>query len=218
MPNVAARIPPVSLQQRGTPQQKTTTETLLSQRSSYCAPHGRHPATEASTDRAMFLRNLCPRGDARYLPATCRSDNMRVWLIARPLVGFAETFLCSNRRTGAQQWRRRQTSGAGSDAGARCLFVVEAGLTLPVNPPCGCAFIPPGASYKDCAIPHRPAPASTGSQALPEGSAACRCGSNCVSNEAGHQPLVSTGRLKAAGAPPLQSALRRRAPRVNMSS
>ena len=66
-------------------------------KSSYYAPHGGHPAqTELLTDRAMFTEAyaVIPKGVMRdivtsHLPFW---DNMRMWVIARPLSGFAETF------------------------------------------------------------------------------------------------------------------------------
>ncbi len=64
---------------------------------SYFAPHGGHPAqTELLTDRAMFTEAyaVIPKGVMRdivtsHLPFW---DKMRMWVIARPLTGFAETF------------------------------------------------------------------------------------------------------------------------------
>ncbi|RBL67766.1 (S)-ureidoglycine aminohydrolase, partial [Pseudomonas sp. MWU13-2625] len=66
-------------------------------KTTYYAPHGGHPAqTELLTDRAMFTEAyaVIPKGVMRdivtsHLP---HWDNMRMWVIARPLSGFAETF------------------------------------------------------------------------------------------------------------------------------
>ena len=63
----------------------------------YYAPTGGHPPqTQLTTDRAVFTEAyaVLPRGTMRdivtsYLPFW---DNTRLWVIARPLSGFAETF------------------------------------------------------------------------------------------------------------------------------
>jgi (S)-ureidoglycine aminohydrolase len=64
---------------------------------SYYAPHGGHPdQQELLTDRAMFTESyaVIPRGTMRdivtsYLP---NWTGTRLWVLARPLSGFAETF------------------------------------------------------------------------------------------------------------------------------
>ena len=63
----------------------------------YHVPPGGHPAqTELLTGRAVFTNAyaVIPKGVIRdivtsYLP---HWDNTRVWVLARPLSGFAETF------------------------------------------------------------------------------------------------------------------------------
>ena len=63
----------------------------------YYAPTGGHPPqTELTTDRAVFTEAyaVLPRGTMRdivtsFLPFW---DDTRLWVIARPLSGFAETF------------------------------------------------------------------------------------------------------------------------------
>ena len=62
----------------------------------YAPPGGLPPQTELTTDRAVFTEAyaVLPRGTMRdivtsYLPFW---DNTRLWVIARPLSGFAETF------------------------------------------------------------------------------------------------------------------------------
>ena len=63
----------------------------------YYAPHGGHPPqTDLLTDRAMFTEAyaVIPKGVMRdivtsHLPFW---DNTRLWVLARPLTGFAETF------------------------------------------------------------------------------------------------------------------------------
>jgi (S)-ureidoglycine aminohydrolase len=133
---------------------------------SYYAPHGGHPPqTELLTDRAMFTEAyaVVPRGVMRdivtsYLPFW---DDTRLWVLARPLSGFAETF---------SQYIVEVAPGGGSDrpepdAGAEgVLFVVdgEADLTLDEEShrlaPGGYAYLPPGARWRlrnDTAAPLR---------------------------------------------------------------
>jgi (S)-ureidoglycine aminohydrolase len=63
----------------------------------YYAPHGGHPSQkELLTDRAMFTEAyaVIPKGVMRdivtsHLPFW---DKTRLWVLARPLSGFAETF------------------------------------------------------------------------------------------------------------------------------
>ncbi len=125
-------------------------------KSSYYAPHGGHPAqTELLTDRAMFTEAyaVIPKGVMRdivtsHLPFW---DNMRMWVIARPLSGFAETF---------SQYIVELAPNGGSDKPEQdpnaeaVLFVVEGELSLTLQgqvhamQPGGYAFIPPGADYK----------------------------------------------------------------------
>ena len=99
----------------------------------YYAPHGGLPAADAAADRPRRLhRGLCrhPQGRdaATSSPARCRSGtSTRVWVLSRPLSGFAETF---------SQYIMEVAPGGGSDrpepdAGAEgVLFVVEGELTV----------------------------------------------------------------------------------------
>ncbi len=64
---------------------------------SYYAPHGGLPGqTELTTDRAVFTEAyaVLPRGTMRDIVTSNLPfwDNTRLWVIARPLSGFAETF------------------------------------------------------------------------------------------------------------------------------
>ena len=98
----------------------------------YYAPKGGLPAqTDLTTDRAVFTEAyaVLPRGTMRDI-VTSRLpfwDDTRLWVIARPLSGFAETF---------SQYIVEVAPGGGSDkpepdAGAEgVLFVVEGELTL----------------------------------------------------------------------------------------
>jgi (S)-ureidoglycine aminohydrolase len=65
--------------------------------STYYAPHGGHPdQEELLTDRAMFRESyaVLPRGTMRDIVTSKLPfwDHTRLWVIARPLSGFAETF------------------------------------------------------------------------------------------------------------------------------
>lgn len=123
---------------------------------SYYAPQGGHPPqTELLTDRAMFTEAyaVVPRGVMRdivtsYLPFW---DDTRLWVLARPLSGFAETF---------SQYLVEVAPGGGSDrpeldAGAEgVLFVVEGEANLSLEGEThtlsagGYAYLPPGASWR----------------------------------------------------------------------
>ncbi|MEO0633287.1 MAG: bifunctional allantoicase/(S)-ureidoglycine aminohydrolase [Pseudomonadota bacterium] len=63
----------------------------------YYAPHGGHPGQDQLlTDRAMFTEAyaVIPRGTMRDITTSALPfwDGTRLWIIARPLTGFAETF------------------------------------------------------------------------------------------------------------------------------
>ena len=123
--------------------------------SGYYAPHGGHPSqSELLTDRAMFTESyaVIPRGVMRdivtsFLPFW---DDTRLWVLARPLSGFAETF---------SQYIVEVAPGGGSDKpeldpGAEgVLFVVEGHARLTVDDkeytldPGGYAFLPPGQAW-----------------------------------------------------------------------
>ena len=121
----------------------------------YYAPHGGLPGqSELLTDRAVFTEAyaVIPKGVMRdivtsYLPFW---DKTRLWVLSRPLSGFAETF---------SQYIMELSPGGGSDRpepdpGAEgVLFVVEGSLSLTlagtthVMQPGGYAFIPPGTNW-----------------------------------------------------------------------
>ncbi|MFP5281825.1 MAG: bifunctional allantoicase/(S)-ureidoglycine aminohydrolase [Actinomycetes bacterium] len=121
----------------------------------YYAPTGGHPPqTDLLTDRAMFTEAyaVLPRGVMRdivtsYLPFW---DATRLWVLARPLSGFAETF---------SQYIVEVSPGGGSDrpeldpVAEGVLFVVEGGVRLTIGDephelePGGYAYLPPGTSW-----------------------------------------------------------------------
>ena len=124
--------------------------------SKYYAPTGGHPPQDQLlTDRAIFTDAyaVIPKGTMRdivtsFLPFW---DDTRLWVIARPLSGFAETF---------SQYIMEVQPGGGSDApeadptAEGVLFVVEGALTLTVNgddhvlEEGGYAFLPPSTDWQ----------------------------------------------------------------------
>jgi (S)-ureidoglycine aminohydrolase len=122
---------------------------------SYYAPHGGlPPQTTLLTDRAVFTEAyaVIPKGAIRDITASYLPfwEKTRVWVLARPLSGFAETF---------SQYIMEISPGGGSDkpeldANAEgVLFVVEGSLNLSLSgkahdmQPGGYAFIPPAAKW-----------------------------------------------------------------------
>jgi (S)-ureidoglycine aminohydrolase len=121
----------------------------------YYAPTGGHPSQrELTTDRAVFTEAyaVLPRGTMRDIVTSKLPfwEGTRLWVIARPLSGFAETF---------SQYIVEVSPGGGSDKpeldpGAEgVLFVVEGALTLSIGEqqhdltPGGYAFLPPGSTW-----------------------------------------------------------------------
>ena len=121
----------------------------------YWATHGGHPPqTDLLTDRAMFREAyaVIPRGTQRDIVTSNlpRWDGTRLWVLARPLTGFAETF---------SQYLMEVAPGGGSDRpeddpdAEAVLFVMEGGLTLTLDgaqhrmTPGGYAFLAPGAQW-----------------------------------------------------------------------
>lgn len=117
----------------------------------YYAPHGGHPGQEQLlTGRAMFTEAyaIIPKGVMQDIVTSCLPfwEKTRLWVLARPLSGFAETFA---------QYIVEVSPGGGSDrpeqdTGAEAvLFVVEGEIELSLQGarhtlgPGGYAFIPP---------------------------------------------------------------------------
>ena len=121
----------------------------------YWSTHGGHPPqTALVTDRAVFTEAyaVVPRGVQRDI-VTSRLpfwDATRLWVLARPLSGFAETF---------SQYLMEVSPGGGSDRpeedprAEAVLFVLEGELALTIDDgehrllPGGYAFLGPGASW-----------------------------------------------------------------------
>ena len=122
----------------------------------YYAPHGGHPPQDQLlTDRAVFTESyaVIPRGTMQdivtsFLPFW---DKTRLWVLARPLSGFAETFA---------HYIMEVAPGGGSDApetdtaAEAVIFVVEGTATLQVGPKThvltagGYAYLPPSQDWK----------------------------------------------------------------------
>lgn len=126
----------------------------MADRTYYAPKGGLPPQTDLITDRAVFTEAyaVIPRREfsdivTSYLPGW---DKTRLWIIARPLSGFAETF---------SQYIMEVQPGGGSDkpepdAGAEgVLFVVEGEITVTlagknhVMTPGGYAFLPPSSGW-----------------------------------------------------------------------
>ncbi len=121
----------------------------------YYAPQGGlPPQTRLTTDRARFQEAyvVVPRGSVTDIVASRLPfwEQTRLWVLARPLTGFSETF---------SQYVVEVSSGGGSDQpepdpdAEAVLFVLEGTLQLVVEgqehvlEPGGYAFLPPGSSW-----------------------------------------------------------------------
>ena len=127
----------------------------MTSKNSYYAPHGGlPPQTQLLTDRAVMTEAyaIIPR---RVFTDIVTSplpfwDNMRMWVIARPLSGFAETF---------SQYIVELQPGGGSEkpeqdkAAEAVLFVVEGEMDITIEgeehhmTEGGYAFLPPGCNW-----------------------------------------------------------------------
>ncbi|MCT1367629.1 bifunctional allantoicase/(S)-ureidoglycine aminohydrolase [Kocuria massiliensis] len=118
----------------------------------YWATHGGHPPqTDMLTDRAMFREAyaVIPRGTQRDIVASVLPfwASTRLWVLARPMTGFAETF---------SEYMVEVSPGGGSDrpeedpSAESVLFLLEGQLSLTLGDdahelePGGYAFIAPG--------------------------------------------------------------------------
>ena len=123
--------------------------------SQYYAPHGGHPGQQQLlTDRAIFTEAyaVIPKGTMRDITTSFLPfwDDTRLWVIARPLSGFAETF---------SQYIMEVAPGGGSDRpeddpeAQGALFVVEGVATLWIDgqehrlEPGGFAYVPSGTDW-----------------------------------------------------------------------
>ncbi len=123
-------------------------------RAYHSAIGGHPPQTQLLTDRAVFTTAyaVIPRGTMRDITASLLPgwDETRLWVLARPLSGFAETF---------SQYVMEVQPGGGSDrpepeAGVQgALFVVEGSVTVTLDGVArelaegGYAWLPPGSGW-----------------------------------------------------------------------
>ncbi|MCE8033542.1 (S)-ureidoglycine aminohydrolase [Billgrantia tianxiuensis] len=122
----------------------------------YYAPHGGHPPqTQLLSDRAVFTEAYAfiPKGVMRDIVTSNLPfwEATRLWVLARPLSGFAETF---------SQYIMEVGPGGGSErpeldpAAEGVLFVVEGEMTLTIAGerhemvPGGYAYLPPGCHWQ----------------------------------------------------------------------
>ncbi|MCL7930755.1 bifunctional allantoicase/(S)-ureidoglycine aminohydrolase [Halomonas llamarensis] len=122
----------------------------------YYAPQGGHPPqTQLLSDRAVFTEAyaVIPKGVMRDIVTSNLPfwDKTRLWVLSRPLSGFAETF---------SQYIMEVSPEGGSDKpepdpmAEGVLFIVEGELTLTLAgethlmQPGGYAFLPPGTSWQ----------------------------------------------------------------------
>ncbi|XKH61847.1 (S)-ureidoglycine aminohydrolase [Halomonas sediminis] len=122
----------------------------------YYAPQGGHPPqTQLLSDRAVFTEAyaVIPKGVMRDIVTSNLPfwDKTRLWVLSRPLSGFAETF---------SQYIMEVAPEGGSDkpepdpTAEGVLFIVEGELTLTLAgeahlmQPGGYAFLPPGTSWQ----------------------------------------------------------------------
>lgn len=121
----------------------------------YYAPHGGLPSqSEITTDRAVFTNSyaVIPKGVMRDIVTSNLPfwNDTRLWVLARPLSGFAETF---------SQYIMEIEPGGGSDRpesdpqAEAVLFIVQGELTIELGGgkhtmlPGGYAYIPPGSNW-----------------------------------------------------------------------
>ena len=122
----------------------------------YYAPHGGlPPQTQLVSDRAIFTEAyaLIPKGVFRDIVTSKLPfwDNTRLWVLARPLSGFAETFSQYLMEIGPQGGSKHPETQGGVES---AIFVVEGELTLVLGDethqltPGGFAFIPPDSHWE----------------------------------------------------------------------
>ncbi|HEY5846957.1 MAG TPA: bifunctional allantoicase/(S)-ureidoglycine aminohydrolase [Microlunatus sp.] len=122
---------------------------------SYYAPHGGlPPQSDLLTDRAMFTEAyaVIPRGTMRDIVTSSLPfwTETRLWVIARPLSGFAETFSQYIVEVGPDGGSERPELDSSAEG---VIFVVEGDLRITIDDeehklePGGYAFLPPGTRW-----------------------------------------------------------------------
>lgn len=124
-------------------------------KNSYYAPHGGHvPQSELLTGRAMFTEAyaVIPKGVMRDIVTSVLPhwDQTLLWVLARPLTGFAETFSQYIMEVGPGGGSERPEDDKRAQA---VLFVMEGELTLSLDgkthvmTPGGYAYLPSSANW-----------------------------------------------------------------------
>ena len=124
-------------------------------KNSYYAPHGGHvPQSELLTGRAMFTEAyaVIPKGVMRDIVTSVLPhwDQTLLWVLARPLTGFAETFSQYIMEVGPGGGSERPEDDKRAQA---VLFVMEGELTLSLDgkthvmTPGGYAYLPPSSNW-----------------------------------------------------------------------
>lgn len=122
----------------------------------YYAPHGGHPSqTTLLTDRAVFTDAyaVIPKGTMRDIVTSKLPfwDDTRLWVLARPLSGFAESFSQYIMEVGAGGGSERPELDAEAEG---VLFVVDGAFTLQFKGEShtleagGYAYLPAGLDWK----------------------------------------------------------------------
>ena len=122
---------------------------------SYSPTGGHPPQTQLLTDRAVFTEAyaVLPKGTMRDITTSALPfwDATRLWVIARPMTGFAETF---------SHYLMEVSAGGGSDrpetdpAAQAVLFVTEGAAALTIGAqdhalePGSYAYLPPGTDWR----------------------------------------------------------------------
>ncbi len=126
----------------------------MTARTYYTSQGGLPSQTELLTDRAVFTEAyaVIPKGVMRDIVTSSLPfwDNTRLWVLSRPLSGFAETFSQYIMEVGPGGGSDRPETEAGVEA---ILFVVEGAVVLTIDgrrhamKQGGYAFLPPSAKW-----------------------------------------------------------------------
>ena len=121
----------------------------------YAPPGGMPPQTQLTSDRAVFTEAyvFAPRGVLRDIVTSKLPfwENTRLWVLARPLSGFAETFSQYLMEVGPRGGSRHPDTESGIES---AIFVLEGELTLVLGnethqlTPGGFAYIPPDTHWE----------------------------------------------------------------------
>ncbi|RKF14133.1 (S)-ureidoglycine aminohydrolase [Roseovarius spongiae] len=127
----------------------------MSERTYFASPGGQPPQTALFSDRAVFTEAyaVLPRGTMRDITASRLPhwDATRLWVMARPLSGFAETFSHYLMEISPDGGSTRPEPDARAEG---ALFVTGGAVELTINGQAhvlragGFAYIPPGSDWR----------------------------------------------------------------------